>query len=170
MKDLPPSSRSAEGMNGSGSDEEQTKGGGKRSLKDKIKQQDFKKKLKLSTLLKKQCKKKSIDGVPGILGHQYISTESVEGPDFQLDKGEDPVKRLGFGIVSYFSMVKTYIVLFSILTVIHIPVMYQYSNYSVIAGTKQDKGFASYSLGNLGQSSTKCQSVRLVGDSILLGC
>jgi hypothetical protein len=56
-------------MNGSGSDEEQTKGGGKRSLKDKIKQQDFKKKLKLSTLLKKQCKKKSIDGVPGILGH-----------------------------------------------------------------------------------------------------
>jgi len=69
MKDLPPSSRSAEGMNGSGSDEEQTKGGGKRSLKDKIKQQDFKKKLKLSTLLKKQCKKKSIDGVPGILGH-----------------------------------------------------------------------------------------------------
>lgn len=68
MKDLPPRSRSAEGINGSGSDEELTKSGGKRSLKDKIKHLDFKKKQKLSSLLKKQCKKKSIDGVLGIMG------------------------------------------------------------------------------------------------------
>lgn len=68
MKDLPPRSRSAIEINESRSDEEQTKGGDKRSLKDIIKHLDFKKKQKLSSLLKKQCKKKSIDGVLGIMG------------------------------------------------------------------------------------------------------
>jgi len=83
--------------------------------------------------------------------------------------------------------------IFTLLTLIHIPVMYQYSNYSVIAGNEQDQpaasnytfsrpenafkfelfntqGLGSYSLGNLGQSSTKCQSVRLIANSLKLGC
>lgn len=45
------------------------------------------------------------------------------------DDDDDPVNYLGFGIVSYFSLIKTLIFIFFVLTVVHIPILLSYSRY-----------------------------------------
>jgi len=58
--------------------------------------------------------------------------------------------RLGFGVSSYFMLLSKLIFTFILLTLVHIPVIYQYSRYNAISENKQDRGYGAYSLGNLG--------------------
>jgi hypothetical protein len=41
--------------------------------------------------------------------------------DFEIEEGEDPLKRLGIGILTHFTMQKTYIAFFLFLTLINLP-------------------------------------------------
>ena len=44
--------------------------------------------------------------------------------DFHLDEGEDAMTRLGYGVVSYFNVIWTFLVIFTLITVLNVPVMY----------------------------------------------
>ena len=44
--------------------------------------------------------------------------------DFHLDEGEDAMTRLGYGVVSYFNVIWTFLVIFTMITAINVPVMY----------------------------------------------
>lgn len=45
--------------------------------------------------------------------------------------------RLGYGIVSYFSLIYTFLMIFLILMCMHLPMMYNYSGWKAFEGEKQ---------------------------------
>jgi len=45
----------------------------------------------------------------------------------EFDEGEDPIGYLGFGMVSYFDMIKVFAFVFLVLTCLNIPVMKIYA-------------------------------------------
>ena len=59
----------------------------------------------------------------------------------------------GHGIQAYFSLLKTLILLFTILTLLYIPIMYVYSQGGAF---DKDDPMIRLSLGNLGQASNQC--------------
>ena len=90
--------------------------------------------------------------------------------DFFLEEGEDAMTRLGFGIVSYFGLIWTFLLVFFCITVINIPVMYFNSTWEAFNTTKQLSWTAQYTTGNLGQSMSRCLSLRLKANDIAIGC
>jgi hypothetical protein len=88
----------------------------------------------------------------------------------QFEEEEDPVHYLGFGIVSYFNLLKICIFIFLVITVLHIPVMKIYKSYNNYNEDVADKLFKVVSLGNMGFSTTKCTGTGLAADKIILSC
>ena len=56
--------------------------------------------------------------------------------DFFLEEGEDAMTRLGYGIVSYFNIIWTFLMIFGLITLINVPVMYNNSSWSAFANMK----------------------------------
>lgn len=90
--------------------------------------------------------------------------------DFFLEEGEDAMTRLGYGVVSYFELIKTFLFIFMLITCINIPVMQNNSSWHAYASIRQLSWTAQYTQGNLGQSMTRCVSLKLVGDAVSIGC
>ena len=90
--------------------------------------------------------------------------------DFYLEEGEDAMTRLGFGIVSYFGLIQTFLMVFFCMTIINIPVMYFNSTWGAFNATKQLSWTAQYTAGNLGQSMSRCLSLRMKANDIAIGC
>lgn len=90
--------------------------------------------------------------------------------DFFLEEGEDPIGRLGYGVVSYFSLIYTMMVIFALITAFFIPVM---MNNMAWDGYKGQPGIGVPTLttiGNLGQSETRCSTFKFITDKINIGC
>ena len=60
--------------------------------------------------------------------------------------------------------------MFFFITVINIPVMYFNSTWSAFGTTKQLSWTAQYTTGNLGQSMSRCLSLRMKANDIAIGC
>lgn len=75
--------------------------------------------------------------------------KGMAAKDDEDDK--DPFKRLGFGLMSYRSILTSLTICFVLLTCINLPVMEIYSRGKVF-----DEGDPKNMLGNLGYSSVKC--------------
>ena len=56
--------------------------------------------------------------------------------DFELDDDEDPMGRLGYGVVSYFGLIYTFLVIFFLLFAGHVPLMYNYASWKAYEGEK----------------------------------
>jgi hypothetical protein len=80
------------------------------------------------------------------------------------------VNYLGFGVSSYFHVIKVVIFLFFVLTLVNIPVLRVYTSYNNYKDETSDKLFKITSLGNMGFSQTKCTSSYLGTDQIVLSC
>ena len=65
---------------------------------------------------------------------------------------EDPVDYLGFGVSSYFHVIRTFIFLFFVLTLVNIPVLRIYTSYSNYRDETSEKISKITSLGNMGFS------------------
>mmetsp|Transcript_27490 Transcript_27490/g.19867 ORF Transcript_27490/g.19867 Transcript_27490/m.19867 type:complete len:107 (+) Transcript_27490:209-529(+) len=52
------------------------------------------------------------------------------------DEDEDPINILGYGICSYFDMIKNLVKIFVVLTILNIPLMYWYSHYDAYKSDK----------------------------------
>ena len=57
--------------------------------------------------------------------------------DFFLSEDEDAMGRLGYGVVSYFGLIYTMLIIYFLLTVGHIPMMYNYASWKAYEGEKQ---------------------------------
>ena len=90
--------------------------------------------------------------------------------DFDLEEGEDPMGRLGYGIVSYFQLIWTFLIIFFLLTCGHIPMMYNYATWSAYEGEKQLSLTTQLTIGNLGQSMPRCAAIKMVGNQLPIGC
>ena len=88
----------------------------------------------------------------------------------QFNEDEDPINYLGFGIVSYFDLIKTMMFIFLILTLLHIPVMRIYASHNNFKEDTSEKFLRVLNIGNLGFSQTKCISSTLITDKIIMSC
>ena len=68
----------------------------------------------------------------------------------------DPFQSLGHGIQSYFKMIETMIYLFTVFTILFIPVFYLYNNGRAF-NEKDSFDYGTYSLGNLGHTEPICK-------------
>lgn len=76
----------------------------------------------------------------------------------EFDEDEDPFHYLGFGMVSYFDMIKVFAFVFFVLTIVNIPVMKIYAQGDNYKTDALDSTIKMMSLGNWGFSTTKCVS------------
>jgi hypothetical protein len=72
-------------------------------------------------------------------------------PKIDKDSKEDPFNFLGFGMVAYRDIMLILFFLFTFFTILTIPIMVMYKSGK---GISLPQGYASFSLGNLGYSST----------------
>ena len=90
--------------------------------------------------------------------------------DFHLEEGEDAMTRLGYGIVSYFEVIKTFMMVFTMILLFNVPVMYYNSQWAAFAGESQLSWTAKYTTGNLGQSQARCLNVAMATETLSVSC
>ena len=90
--------------------------------------------------------------------------------DFFLEDDEDPIGRLGYGVVSYFSLIYTMMCIFALITIFFIPVMRANMSWKAYDSDSRLGFTAKTTLGNLGASSARCTTLKLVGDVASIGC
>lgn len=73
--------------------------------------------------------------------------------------------RLGVGVLTYFSLYRTYIFFFLLMALVNLPLVWIYQTNAVYSVT-----FGSYSLGSLGQSEVHCQVAQIQEKQIYLSC
>ena len=86
--------------------------------------------------------------------------------DFDLEEGEDPLTRLGYGIVSYFTLIRIFMYVFGLLSLVYLPSMRDFSSWGALAAL----GNTAYTVGNMGGAVTRCVSFRMTTDKVSLGC
>jgi hypothetical protein len=77
---------------------------------------------------------------------------------------------LGFGINAYFDILKVFIYLFTVLTLLNIPLMHFYKSFDGIKNIANTPLTAKMSLGNLGSSSTQCFVTQFGLSQSLMSC
>ena len=53
--------------------------------------------------------------------------------DFVLTEGEDAMSRMGYGVVSYFGLIHTFMMVFFLITCVNIPIMINNSQWKAFA-------------------------------------
>jgi hypothetical protein len=66
--------------------------------------------------------------------------------DFQIEDGEDPIGRLGYGIVTFQSVLTGFLQFIVVVALLWLPLELVYQRYS----SEGDYGFLGLTLGNLG--------------------
>ena len=87
-----------------------------------------------------------------------------------MEPGEDAMTRLGYGVVSYFNLIYTFLVIYFLLSVGHIPMMYNYATWKAYEGEKQISLTTQLTIGNMGQSEPRCAVVKMLAGSLPIGC
>ena len=89
---------------------------------------------------KDPVEKKGKNRKPPVTVDMIRDDGTVEGDadfDFFLSEDEDAMGRLGYGVVSYFGLIYTMLIIYFLLTVGHIPMMYNYASWKAYEGEKQ---------------------------------
>jgi hypothetical protein len=87
--------------------------------------------------------------------------------DFFLEEGEDPIGRLGYGIVSYFSLIRIFMFVFGLLALVYLPTMGDFSGWTTFVNPG---GNIIYTVGNMGGSLTRCMSFNMFTEKVSIGC
>jgi hypothetical protein len=83
--------------------------------------------------------------------------EAKRTPGGATDAKEDPYLQLGFGMCAYFNLLRSFILLFALLTFLAVPAI---GIYSARSGLKDLRNYdrSQYSVGNLGFSDSICET------------
>jgi hypothetical protein len=84
-----------------------------------------------------------------------------------LEEGEDPIGRLGYGIVSYFSLIRIFMGVFALLACIYWSSMMDFSSWSTFGAAG---GNLAYTVGNMGGSLPRCMSFKMMTEKVSIGC
>lgn len=87
----------------------------------------------------------------------------------KFEKDEDPLNFLGYGMVSYFNMIQMFVVVFFVMTLLHLPNLYLFSKWSNYKGSKAGLT-ATTSIGNMGFATTKCVNTAMNSNQIVFSC
>lgn len=99
------------------------------------------------------------------LGVSFETAQPLLNNEEEPQEDEDPYLMLGFGMVAYFTMLRTLIMMFSFFTLMMIPTIFVYSSYNGLeSGTNYAK--TKFSLGNLGFSEHICKHQFLSIDGV----
>lgn len=90
--------------------------------------------------------------------------------DFFLEEGEDAMTRLGYGVVSYFGLIYTFMLVFLMITALNVPVMFMNSQWTAYEQYRQMSWWAQFTVGNLGASEARCLNIKMVSESISVAC
>ena len=90
--------------------------------------------------------------------------------DFFLEEGEDPIGRLGYGVVSYFSLIYTMMCIFALITIFFIPIMRNNMAWNGYDGDTQLSWTAQTTLGNYGEATSRCTTLKMVSEKLAIGC
>ena len=77
------------------------------------------------------------------------ATSDGDGDVFVLKDGQDAISRFGFGIMSYFQLLKVFLFYFTVLTLLYSPVIGNYMKYKS-KDAKPKKLFENMLMGNMG--------------------
>jgi hypothetical protein len=87
-----------------------------------------------------------------------LSKDDADEEIAPVDESEDPYLSLGFGMVAYFNMLKALILMFSVFTLLAIPMISIYVGYDgQSSGNNYSK--SKFSLGNMGFSESICKHI-----------
>ena len=78
--------------------------------------------------------------------------------------------RLGYGIVSYFSLIYTFLIVFGLITALNVPVMYNFSSWGAFAQYAQISWTTGYTVGNMGGSEARCINIKMLSESLSVSC
>lgn len=98
-----------------------------------------------------------------------MQVEEPEDPLADLEPGEDPLDRLGYGMKSYFNLINYVTWVFFFLTIINWPIYSIFSSYDHYASSASAM-YILGSMGNLGFASTECQITRIQAGETVLNC
>lgn len=79
------------------------------------------------------------------------------------------MSRFGFGIISYFQLLKIFLFYFFVLTILYSPVLLNYMKYNRQV-ERPKKTFENMLMGNLGGATTRCITFRANVPDIVFGC
>lgn len=82
-----------------------------------------------------------------------------------MEEGEDPINRLGFGIVFYFNLMIYLVFAMLIMTLASIPLYNELKNNQI---TTDEWG--GLTIGSLGQAEVDCVTVKLNSKGVTLDC
>lgn len=101
--------------------------------------------------LKKSHDNHIINMATQIASFGVIHDTDSESDDFELEEGEDPMGRLGAGIISYFTLVKLIFFLLGLAVLANIPTLISYRNREHLSMLPKYESFAfRNSIGHLG--------------------
>eukprot|EP00347_Sterkiella_histriomuscorum_P007945 403346963 len=113
-----------------------------------------------------------VEGNEFVHSDRPVLTEDINLDQIKLelkDEDSNPYLSLGYGMIAYFRMIRTMIVLFFTFTLLSIPALSIYGKYDGLKGLS-NYSRAQYSLGNMGFSAPMCQSIQLGVQQIELKC
>lgn len=73
---------------------------------------------------------------------------------------------MGYGIVSYFTLIRIFMYVFGLLSLAYLPSMRDFSSWGALAAL----GNTAYTVGNMGGAITRCVAFRMTTDKVSLGC
>ena len=77
--------------------------------------------------------------------------------------------RFGYGVVSYFSLIWNFLVIFALIMIVHLPILNNYAEWEAYKDRKVSF-FVYFSIGNLGQSIARCANVKMFANIVPIGC
>lgn len=104
--------------------------------------------------------RQSINSNIEVTGHKPGESPGTDGNDKEDLTPENPYNELGFGFTAYFGMLRTFICLFVLFTVIISPALFIYGRTEglLVQSNLKKTEKAKYMLGNLGFSGSTCIS------------
>jgi len=104
-----------------------------------------------------------------VITHEEVKKQISQVKPY-LDDYEDPVGFLGFGIVSYFDLIRTMLILFAVLSLVNLPTLLIYKSYKNFSEDMVDNFHRTSTLGNMGFSMPKCVDTGMETNNIILSC
>ena len=108
-----------------------------------------------------RCSVGSTEGMLEVQGARNLSRTTTlrTENDFEDATADNPYNELGFGFTAYFGMLRTFICIFVVFTIIMTPLLVIYGTTDgLVVPSNSKTAKARYSLGNLGFSGSSCIS------------
>lgn len=116
-------------------------------------------------------KKKATESAEPLLTQKTKCAKSKNMKISEEESKQDPFLLLGFGMIAYRDLLQTFIVLFTILSLLMTPALYYYRYGGYNGYGDEDIGWkVGFTLGNMGYSSVQCSTIPNDINTLSISC